>query len=91
MYNNEIGRLDVGDQLRSYYRFDHWMRKRKWWWSFWMWVMEMLLKNSYVLYKKYCEMHRLKLNYTHYQFVSNVAKAWLMVSSFVVACIQFSS
>ncbi len=29
MYNNKMGRVDVGDQLRSYYRFDHWMRKRK--------------------------------------------------------------
>ena len=88
MYNNKMGRVDVGDQLRSYYRFDHWMRKRKWWWSFWMWAMGMLLTNSYVLYKKYCEIHRLKLEYTHYEFVCNVAKAWLMVSSFVFACIQ---
>ena len=33
MYNNKIGCVDVGDQLWSVYRFDHWMRKRKWWWS----------------------------------------------------------
>ncbi len=57
MYKNKMGRVDVGDQLRNSYRFDHWMRKRKWWWSFWMWYMGMLLTNSYLLYKKYCEVH----------------------------------
>ena len=27
MYNNKMGRVDVDDQLRNYYRFDHWMLK----------------------------------------------------------------
>ena len=27
MYNNKIGRVDVGDQLRNSYQFDHWMQK----------------------------------------------------------------
>ena len=80
MYNNKMGRVDIGDQLRNSYRFDHWMRKRKWWWSFWMWCMGMLLTNSYLLYKKYCEVHKLKVTYSHYEFVCNVAKAWLNVS-----------
>ena len=81
MYNNKMGQVDVGDQLRNYYRFDHWMRKRKWWWSFWMWCMGMLLTNSFLLYKKYCEVHKLKVMYSHYEFVCNVAKAWLNVST----------
>ena len=80
VYNNKMGQVEVGDQLRNYYRFDHWLRKRKWWWSFWMWTMGMLLTNSFLLYKKYCEVHKLKLKYTHYEFVCNVAKAWLNVS-----------
>ena len=84
MYNNKMGRVDVGDQLQNYYQFDHWMRKRKWWRSFWMWCMWILLTNTYVLYKKYCEMHKLKLEYSHYGFVCNVAKAWLQVSNFLM-------
>ena len=80
MYNNKMGQVDVGDQLRNYYRFDHWMRKRKWWWSFWMWCMGMMLTNSYLLYKKYCEVHKLKVKYSHYEFVCNIAKAWINVS-----------
>ena len=32
-YNHDMGGVDIADQLRNYYHFDHWMRKRKWWWS----------------------------------------------------------
>ena len=39
-YNNKMGNVDLGDQLRGYYRF-HFIRKRKWWWSFWMWAISM--------------------------------------------------
>ena len=45
-----------------------------------MWCMGMLLTNYYLLYKKYCEVHNLKVAYSHYKFVCNVAKAWLNVS-----------
>ena len=30
-YNEDMGHVDISDQLRNYYRFDHWMRKTKWW------------------------------------------------------------
>ena len=52
-YNNKMGNVDLGDQLRNYYRFYHFIRKRKWWWSFWMWAVEVCFTNSYVLYKTY--------------------------------------
>ena len=32
-YNNNMNNVDISDQLRVVYRFDRWMRKRKWWWS----------------------------------------------------------
>ena len=32
-YNHFIGNADMADQMRGSYRFDHWMRRRKWWWS----------------------------------------------------------
>ena len=76
-YNNKMGRVDVGDQLRNYYRFDHFMRKRKWWWSFWMWGMGMLLTNSYIIYKRFHELHSITPPLNHYKFVCNVARAWL--------------
>jgi hypothetical protein len=31
-YNKGMSDVDVSDQLRNYYRFDHWLRKTKWWW-----------------------------------------------------------
>ena len=76
-YNNKMGRVDVGDQLRNYYRFDHFMRKRKWWWSFWMWGMGMLLTNTYTY-----ELHNMKPKYNHYEFVCNVARAWLQPENY---------
>jgi len=30
-YNHIMGNVDIADQLRGSYRFDHWMRKREWW------------------------------------------------------------
>jgi len=50
-YNNGMNNVDQADQLRGSYRFDRWMRKRKWWWSMWMWGVQVLLVNSYILYK----------------------------------------
>ena len=31
-YNHGMNNVDIADQLRLVYRFDRWMRKRKWWW-----------------------------------------------------------
>ena len=50
-YNNGMNNVDQADQLRGSYHFDRWMRKRKWWWSMWMWGVQVLLVNSYILYK----------------------------------------
>ena len=76
-YNNKMGNVDLGYQLRNYYRFYHFIRKRKWWWSFWMWATEVCLTNSYVLYKTYCKVHKIALKYTHYEWVCQIGKAWL--------------
>ena len=50
-YNHGMNNVDQADQLRGTYRFDRWMRKRKWWWAIWMWGVQLLLVNAYVLYK----------------------------------------
>jgi len=36
-YNNSMGHVDLSDQLRNQYRFDHWLRMRKWWWALFLW------------------------------------------------------
>ena len=51
--NHDMGGVDITDQLQNYYRFDHWMRKRKWWWSIFFWAFGVLLVNAYVSYKTY--------------------------------------
>ena len=49
-YNNEMGHVDIADQLRGTYRMDHWVRNRKWWWSIMFWGIGVLLTNAYVMY-----------------------------------------
>ena len=31
IYNHNMNNVDISDQLRVVYRWDHWMIKRKWW------------------------------------------------------------
>ena len=75
-YNNNMNNVDVADQVRGNYRFDKWMRKRKWWWSMFWWSFQMCLTNAYVLYKKYMKMHDIK-PMSHYEFQKRVALAWI--------------
>lgn len=75
-YNHIMGNVDIADQLRGSYRFDHWMRKRKWWWSMFFWCFQVLMTNSYIAYKKYMEIHDVK-PMTHYQFRYRLCISWL--------------
>lgn len=75
-YNYNMNNVDIADQLRGSYRFDHWMRKRKWWWSMFFWCYQMLLTNCFIVYKKYMIMHRQK-PMTHYEFQKAIALAWI--------------
>ena len=75
-YNNNMNNVDVADQLRGAYRFDRFVRLTKWWWSMYFWCFQMLLTNSYVLYKKYMLLHDMK-PLSHYDFQTSVAKAWV--------------
>ena len=58
--NHFMGNVDIADQLRGSYRFDHWMCKSKWWWSMFFWGFQVLLTNSYILYRKYYLIHDMK-------------------------------
>jgi hypothetical protein len=75
-YNHDMGSVDIADQLRNYYRFDHWMRKRKWWWAIFFWNMGVLLVNSYVSYKTYMESIG-ERPISHYNFRKAIALSWI--------------
>lgn len=78
-YNNGMGHVDLGDQLRNQYRFDHWMHKTKWWWSLHFWGFQVLLVNSYVAYKTFMELSGYGKydRLSHYEFQESVAWAWI--------------
>jgi len=79
-YNNFMNKVDQADQLRSAYRCDHWTRTRKWWWAIWLWGLQVLLVNAYVLYKHahiYIWKTKPSQILTHFQFRRLVALHWL--------------
>jgi len=75
-YNNNMGSVDVADQLRTNYRIDHWLRNRKWWWSIFWWAFQMLMTNSYLCYCSFMKMHR-KKPVSHRDFIVDIALNWL--------------
>ena len=77
-YNNNMGNVDLADQLRNHYRIDtSWHRNRKWWWSIWWWGFQVLLTNSYIVYTKYHSMLDSKNTVSHYEYIKEVALAWV--------------
>jgi len=75
-YNNDMGHVDVSDQLREVYKFNSWLRNYKWWWSIFQWALGVLLVNSYVVYKKTCEADGIT-PITHYEFRKAIALSWI--------------
>ena len=75
-YNYNMGSVDIADQLRTYYRIDHWLRNRKWWWSIFLWIFQVSLTNAYVAYSSYCKMHNIR-PMLHRDFISNIVLTWL--------------
>ena len=49
--NFHMNSVDVADQLRSPYGFQHWVQNRKWWWALFMWGLGVILVNAYLCYK----------------------------------------
>ena len=75
-YNNGMGQVDIADQLQNTYNFDHWLRNYKWWhFLFWQ-GFQVLLLNSYIVYKKICDQGKVKpLN--HYEYQKDIAMGWI--------------
>ncbi len=79
-YKNFMNKVDQADQLRSTYHCDHWTRTRKWWWTIWLWGVQVLLVNAYILYKHahiYIWKTKPSQILTHFQFRRLVALHWL--------------
>ena len=79
-YNNGMNNVDITDQLHGTYQFDFWMQKRKWWWAIWMWGVQVLMVNAYILYKTshliiWHKDERTLLS--HYEFHRQLALAWV--------------
>jgi hypothetical protein len=78
-YNFKMHDVDSSDQLPNQYRFDHWMRKRKWWWAIFFWGIGVLMVNAYVCYVRYNMLHgkNRKDLLSHYEFRKQIILAWL--------------
>ena len=78
-YNHQMGDGGVSDQLRNNYQFDHWLRKRKWWWSIMFWDIDVIIVNAYIVYRKVnLEAGVIKSDLlSHHNFRKQVAMAWI--------------
>ena len=78
-YNRTMGNVDIADQLRGSYRFDHWLRNRKWWWSILFWAIGVMLTNAYVMYVTVCDEYDIpkRDRKTHLEFRKDIALAWI--------------
>ena len=75
-YNIGMNAIDLADHIINTYRWDLFMRNRKWWWSIMMWCLHMILANSYILYKKYMNMYDLEA-ISHFYFNQQVCMDWI--------------
>jgi hypothetical protein len=78
-YNGEMNDVDISDHLRTIYEFNHWLRNKKWWWAIFLYAMEVLLTNAYLVYCSVMDeagVERAQRR-THYQFLLEIAVAWI--------------
>ena len=78
-YKLSMGVFNVADQLWNQYRFDHWLRKFKWWWTISLWGIHVLMTNGYFFYAAYMarDGFEKKDMLTHYDFHNHILLAWL--------------
>ena len=78
-YNNSMGEVDIADQLRGSYRFNHWLRNRKWWWSLLFWGLGVILTNAYIVYTTYNEEEGVssKNLLSQFEFRKSIALHWI--------------
>ena len=67
---------DRADYMRKSYTLKQNQRQRKWWWSLFLWALDIAMVNSYLLDKSYHKMHQLEYMY-NYKFREEVFLAWM--------------
>ncbi|KAK3269570.1 hypothetical protein CYMTET_21993 [Cymbomonas tetramitiformis] len=73
-YNFCMNGVDLCDQIRNQYRTDGpWMRQRKWWWSIFLWALEVGKGNAFLLYRRRCEQRQQKAM-MHRVFIEMLAR-----------------
>ena len=60
MYNHKMNSVDLADQMRNCYRFNHWLCNRKWWWSIFLWAIGVGATNAYIMYESLYEEEKKK-------------------------------
>lgn len=79
-YNQEMGNVDLADQLRGSYWLDKSIRNRKWWWAIMFWSIGVILTNAYIMYLKINMLeHGLEKNdlMSHHDFRMAIALYWI--------------
>jgi hypothetical protein len=77
-YNQEMGGVDIADQLRGCYRIDRFVRNRKWWWSMLFWSIGVLLTNAFKVYLTVCKEEGVTPMYKQqYEFRKKIAEYWI--------------
>ena len=84
-YNQEMGNVDLADQLRGTYRLDKSIRNRKWWWSIFFWSIGVMLTNAYVMYCKVQLENGIQKKdvLTHLKFREAIALYWINPEEYV--------
>ena len=67
VYDYDMNSVDQADYLRKNYALGLNLRQRKWWWSIFLWGLDVAIVNSYLLYKSYHKIHQLEFM-DHYKF-----------------------
>jgi len=74
--NNNMNSVDRADQMREVYKFDRWLRQRKWWWSIFLWFLGVSVVTAYEIYKAKCREED-KPPMSDYKFQEMGALAWI--------------
>ena len=73
-----MGSVDLADQKRNCYRFNHWLRNRKWWWSIFLWAIGVASTNGHIVYEMMYEKEKAKKKgsmpkkWTHMEFLEGL-------------------
>ena len=67
IYNFDMNSVDRADHLRKNYSMGEGLRQRKWWFSIFLWGLDVAMVNAYLVYKSWMEMHKMTPK-SHYRF-----------------------